>query len=76
MAASYLGADVQPQTVSLADADAVIQIDFRLGTDLAVLDNVLVVSQRGQPNSAINRQRASIKTAFCCVPAALASPQT
>ncbi|MFW5660872.1 MAG: TonB-dependent receptor, partial [Oceanicaulis sp.] len=56
---SYLGADQQSRQVVLtSDADAVTT-DFTLGMEVAVSDNILVVGQRGQLTSAINRQRSA-----------------
>ncbi len=56
---SYLGADVETQSVSLASDDATATVDFMLGADVAVTDNILIVGQRGQLFGAINRQRAA-----------------
>ena len=56
---NYLGADVQTRDVSLASAAATADLNFTLGADVAVTDNILVVGQRGQLTSALNRQRAS-----------------
>lgn len=56
---SYLGADQQTRQVVLrSDADEVTT-NFTLGADLSVTDNILVVGQRGQLTSALNRQRAA-----------------
>ena len=56
---SYLGAEPQTRQVVLASDTAEVATNFALGGDVAVRDNVLVVGQRGQLTSALNRQRAA-----------------
>ena len=55
----YLGADAQTRSVTLINADAVVETNFALGADVAVEDNILIIGQRGQLTSALNRQRAA-----------------
>jgi hypothetical protein len=55
----YLGADAQSREVTLINADAVVETNFVLGADVAVEDNILIIGQRGQLTSALNRQRAA-----------------
>ena len=55
---SYLGAGTQARTVSLR-AEEAVDLGFTLGSDVEVSDNVLVVGQRGQLLSSLNRQRSS-----------------
>ncbi|MFN3816712.1 TonB-dependent receptor [Brevundimonas sp.] len=59
VSASYLGADIQTLEVVLVSDAAEETANFRLGDNVTVVDNVLVVGQRGQLNSAINRQRSA-----------------
>ena len=56
---SYLGADVETREVSLATDASEASLAIALGADLEVADNILVIGQRGQLTSAINRQRAA-----------------
>jgi len=56
---SYLGADSVTSSLSIASADASETLDFTLGEDVRLLDNVLVTGQRGALYSALNRQRSS-----------------
>lgn len=58
----YIGAPTVTQTVSIPEADAVI--NFVIGDDVAYEDNIIVVGTRASQASAINQQRASnsIKT--------------
>jgi TonB-dependent receptor len=56
---SYLGADAQSQTVSLASDASVATVAFNMGADVAVTDNILVIGQRGQLFDALNRQRSA-----------------
>jgi len=56
---SYLGAEVETRTVSLATDASEADLAIALGADVAVTDNILIVGQRGQLTSAINRQRAA-----------------
>ena len=55
----YLGADAQTREVSLISADESVETNFVLGADVAVEDNILIIGQRGQLTSALNRQRAA-----------------
>ncbi|MGJ3233093.1 MAG: TonB-dependent receptor [Oceanicaulis sp.] len=56
---SYLGADEQTRQVVVASEFDTVTTNFTLGMDVMVSDNILVVGQRGQLTSAINRQRAA-----------------
>ncbi|MEO1039827.1 MAG: TonB-dependent receptor [Pseudomonadota bacterium] len=56
---SYLGADAQTRMVSLATQASEVETSFRLGADVAVTENILVIGQRGALTGAINRQRAA-----------------
>lgn len=56
---SYLGAEVETRSVSLATDASQANLAIVLGADVAVTDNILIVGQRGQLTSAINRQRAA-----------------
>jgi TonB-dependent receptor len=56
---SYLGADVQTRGVTLDTAVSAVSTNFTLGADVSVVENILVTGQRGQLNSALNRQRAA-----------------
>ncbi len=55
----FLGAEGVSQTVSLASDAELADIQFVLGGDVAITDNVLVTGQRGQLLSALNRQRSA-----------------
>jgi len=55
----YLGADEQTRSVTLISATEVVETNFTLGADVAVTDNILIIGQRGQLTSALNRQRAA-----------------
>ncbi|MCP2669529.1 TonB-dependent receptor [Maricaulaceae bacterium EIL42A08] len=55
----FLGADAQARSVSLSSDDEVADIQFVLGGDVAITDNILVTGQRGQLLSALNRQRSA-----------------
>lgn len=55
---SYLGAGEASRSVSLRSEESV-DLGFALGSDTAVADNVLIVGQRGQLLSSLNRQRAA-----------------
>jgi len=55
----YLGADTQSRSVALISASDVVETNFVLGADVAVTDNILIVGQRGQLTSALNRQRSA-----------------
>ncbi|WP_189495066.1 TonB-dependent receptor [Algimonas arctica] len=58
----YLGTPTVTQTVSIPEADAII--DFTIGDDVAYEDNIIVVGTKAAQASALNQQRAatSIKT--------------
>jgi len=56
---NYLGTDVQTRTVVLESAAAIASANFALGANVAVTDNILVIGQRGQLTSALNRQRSA-----------------
>ncbi|WP_019961139.1 TonB-dependent receptor [Woodsholea maritima] len=56
---TYSGAETQTQTVTLASASDVASAEVRLGSDVQVMDNILVIGQRGAFNSALSRQRAA-----------------
>ncbi len=55
----YLGAETVTQTATLESDDATVTVDFGLGEDVQLVDNILVVGQRGALASALNQQRAS-----------------
>ena len=55
----YLGADAETRSVSLATDASTANVTFSLGADVALADNILVVGQRGQLFSALNRQRTA-----------------
>ena len=55
----YLGADAQTRSVTLISADDQVETNFVLGADVAADDNILIIGQRGQLTSALNRQRAA-----------------
>lgn len=56
---SYLGAEVESRPVRLATDASEANLAIALGAELEVADNILVIGQRGQLTSAINRQRAA-----------------
>ncbi|MEL6360777.1 MAG: TonB-dependent receptor [Pseudomonadota bacterium] len=56
---SYVGAEQVETSVNVASADAVARADVSLGSDVRLIDNVLVVGQRGALNSALSQQKAS-----------------
>ncbi len=56
---SYLGADPVTVSVTIADSDAQIRQDVALGQDVALMDNILVIGQRGAMTSGLNRARAA-----------------
>lgn len=58
---TYVGADAESVSVSVPSQDAVVRQNITLGEDVAVVDNVLVVGQRGALNSALSQQKASDK---------------
>ncbi|VXC79789.1 TonB-dependent receptor [Oceanicaulis sp. 350] len=55
----YLGADAQTRSVTLISAVDQVETNFVLGADVAADDNILIIGQRGQLTSALNRQRAA-----------------
>ena len=55
----YVGSDGAEISVSLPSDDATARADVRLGDDVAVVDNILVVGQRGALNSALSQQKSS-----------------
>lgn len=58
---TYVGAEQQRYTVTLDTDASVARPDLKVGADFDVVDNVLVVGQRGALNSALSQQRASDK---------------
>jgi TonB-dependent receptor len=56
---SYVGAAQARADVVLPSDDATAQANISLGEDLALVDNLLVVGQRGALNSALSQQKAS-----------------
>lgn len=58
---TYVGAPSETVSVSVPGEDAVVRQNIALGDDVAVVDNVLVVGQRGALNSALSQQKASDK---------------
>ena len=58
---SYVGAEEVSSSVSVPSANAVVEQNLSLGEDIALLDNILVVGQRGALNSSLSRQKASDK---------------
>jgi len=52
----YLGADIVRQTIEVSGGEAAV-LDFAIGTDVAVMDNILVVGQRASYTDALNRKR-------------------
>ena len=58
---TYVGADSETVSVSVPRDDALVNQNIALGDDVAVIDNVLVVGQRGALNSALSQQKASDK---------------
>ena len=61
LVASYVGAAPVEIIVDVASADAEIERSIALGEDARIVDNVLVVGQRGALNSALSQQRSSDK---------------
>lgn len=59
LSVSYLGADTVETTATLSSDDDTATVDINLGDDVAVVDNILVVGQRGALAAALNQQRAS-----------------
>ena len=58
---SYVGAEQVTVPVSVPSADAVVTRNIVVGDDVAVVDNVLVIGQRGSLNSALSKQKSSDK---------------
>ena len=58
---TYVGAASETVRVSVPNASAVVRSDVALGDDVAVVDNLLVVGQRGALNSALSQQKSSDK---------------
>ena len=58
---SYVGADAVTVDVSLSSDTDLARADIALGDDSPVLDNLLVIGQRGALNSALSQQKASDK---------------
>ncbi len=58
---SYIGAETETITLTLTGEDSVARPNIALGEDVEVIENVLVVGQRGALNSALSKQRASDK---------------
>lgn len=56
--ASYVGAESREFTVTLGSVSDVVSQNITLGDDVAFIENILVVGQRGALNSALSRQRA------------------
>lgn len=56
---SYVGADPETVTVTLGSDTASERADISLGANIDVMENILVIGQRGALNSALSRQRAS-----------------
>jgi TonB-dependent receptor len=56
---SYVGADVREVSVNLASVTETVSPTITLGDDVAYIDNILVMGQRGALNSALSRQRAN-----------------
>ena len=54
---SYVGADEETFAVNLPSVNDTVTSDFTIGEDVALIDNILVVGQRGALNAALNRQR-------------------
>ena len=58
---SYIGAEPQTVPVSLASTDSTARPEISLGENVALLENILVIGQRGALYSAISQQRSSDK---------------
>lgn len=58
---TYVGAPSETVSVSVPSEDAVVRQNIALGEDVDVIDNVLVVGQRGALNSALSQQKSSDK---------------
>ena len=55
---AYVGTEAHELTVRLDSADAIASRNITLGDDVAYVDNILIMGQRGSINSALSRQRA------------------
>ncbi|WP_417490695.1 TonB-dependent receptor [Maricaulis sp.] len=55
---AYVGTEARELTVRLDSADAIASRNITLGDDVAYVDNILIMGQRGSINSALSRQRA------------------
>ncbi|PQA85703.1 TonB-dependent receptor [Hyphococcus luteus] len=58
---SYVGAESTTVSLSVPSEDATVRQNISLGGDVAVIDNVLVIGQRGALNSALSQQKSSDK---------------
>lgn len=58
---TYIGAETETITLTLPEENSVARPRIAMGEDLSVIENVLVVGQRGALNSALSQQRASDK---------------
>ncbi len=56
---SYLGAAPTTLTVNVPSADATATATVRLGENVLVAENILVIGQRGSLNAALSRQKSS-----------------
>lgn len=56
---SYVGAEATETTVTLASVSDTVAPVITVGDDVAYVDNILVIGQRGALNSALSRQRAN-----------------
>ncbi len=56
---SYLGAAEQTITTQLDSAESLEQVQVRLGDNVPLTENVVVIGQRGALNSALNQQRSA-----------------
>jgi len=55
---TYFGTDKETASVTVS-GDGTVSRDFALGANEKIVDNLLVIGQRGQANSAISQQRAA-----------------
>lgn len=58
---TYVGAEDVEASVSVPNDDATVRQDISLGENVDVVDNILVVGQRGALNSALSQQKSSDK---------------
>ncbi|WP_411820189.1 TonB-dependent receptor [Hyphococcus formosus] len=58
---TYVGAESESVSVNVPSEDATIRQDITMGDDVALVDNILVVGQRGALNSALSKQKSSDK---------------